>query len=289
MFDEVHFLSRVKGAGLTSEFGFEPVFLQEVDSTMNVPADFESAGRQVVPGLVVIAGAQTHGRGARGDWVSNTDDVMLTVVLPKSVPRPQFLGPCISLAVLAALNAAEVTAPLRVKWRNDVYAVTTSGPRKISGILVVSPYDLDCVRDLRARGCRISEDFTLVGVGVNMAPVTATGLRGNPISVAEISTGSIRREDLIARILLNFGILYQSVMRRAVLGPFFRAVSDHLWLGEDRRCEFEVLGGQGPVFGRFEGLTEDGIRFENGGERITLPCSSVRRIYPPGMRAMLGL
>ena len=105
-------------------------------------------------GELVIAEAQTHGRGRRGRaWISPAGkSIALSVILRPSIPAAR--APEITLAAAVAVCEAvcEVgAATARIKWPNDVEC----GGRKLAGILT----------ELRAEGERTRH--VVLGVGLN--------------------------------------------------------------------------------------------------------------------------
>lgn len=88
-------------------------------------------------GAVVIARHQTAGRGRHGrDWISAPGDSLVFSLLWRFAPRtsPTGLSLAVGLAVANALAkvGAGNTAPVQLKWPNDLLV----GGRKLGGILV---------------------------------------------------------------------------------------------------------------------------------------------------------
>jgi len=119
----------------------------DVDSTQD-----EARRRALLPGDVVVAMRQTHGRGRRGStWLdTGSDGVAFTAV----VPADDGGRLSIACAVAAAWGIEAVaTAPLRagVKWPNDLILCGA----KVGGVLIE-------VRDASA----------IVGIGINVLQCT---------------------------------------------------------------------------------------------------------------------
>ncbi len=136
----------------THDIGRELHWYEEIGSTNDRAKELAEAGAE--HGEVVVAEAQTAGRGRRGrPWVSPPrKNLYLSVVLrPDLAPaRASELTLVASLAVCDALRQAGVEAG--IKWPNDVLA---SG-KKIAGILT----------ELAAEADRVH--WVVVGVGVNV-------------------------------------------------------------------------------------------------------------------------
>jgi BirA family transcriptional regulator, biotin operon repressor / biotin---[acetyl-CoA-carboxylase] ligase len=124
-----------------------------VSSTMD--AAHASAAAGAVAGTVVLADAQSAGRGRSGKhWSSPPRGVWLTLVeRPENPSALDVLSLRIGLAAARSLDAFSAE-PVRVKWPNDLYI----GNSKLAGILV----------EARWRGERL--DWVAIGLGVNVDP-----------------------------------------------------------------------------------------------------------------------
>lgn len=121
----------------------------EVDSTNRVALDLARAGAP--EGVVVVADAQTAGRGRRGrTWEAAPGSSLLVSVLL----RPRLASPRMHLVVaavsLAAADACEVVAGFRpgLKWPNDLVV----GDRKLAGVLA-----------------EVTGEAVVVGMGLNVS------------------------------------------------------------------------------------------------------------------------
>ncbi len=141
---------RARRAG--TRFGAHIEYFAETDSTNLVAERLARSGAG--EGTVVIADAQTHGRGRLGrHWVSPANrNLYLSVVLrppmaPEDAPK---------LALMAGLATAECVrewcAQVRLKWPNDILI----DGRKVSGLLA----------EMGMEGERLAH--VILGVGVNL-------------------------------------------------------------------------------------------------------------------------
>ena len=136
------FTSRSAGCGHALRF------LPKTDSTNRQARAWLEEGAD--DGSVVVADYQTAGRG-RFDRVwsaSRGQNLLLTLILRRPLPRPAWLPLLTGLAVAETVAALLPTADVRLKWPNDVRV----GGRKLAGILVESP----------------AESTFLVGIGLNV-------------------------------------------------------------------------------------------------------------------------
>ena len=135
----------------TKRFGRCLIFLREVGSTNDFAKDL--AGYGAVEGMVVVAEAQTAGRGRLGrEWVSPKGGLWFSVIL-----RPELKpAEAVRLVFVASLAVAEVLREmygLRVetKWPNDVLV----NGQKVCGILA----------EMNTTGEKVN--FVVLGIGVN--------------------------------------------------------------------------------------------------------------------------
>ncbi len=158
--------------------------IRVVAETGSTNADLLQAARAgAAEGLVLVAGAQTAGRGRLGrTWVSLPGTALICSVLLRPAAPPAALGwvPLLAGVAVASALRAEAAVPAQLKWPNDVLVAG----RKIAGILAEA-----------------YAGAIVVGIGVNVSlgraelPVpTATSLRLE-------HAASTDREQLLAAIL----------------------------------------------------------------------------------------
>ena len=192
--------------------------LPRVDSTNNFIRDMLSFGDELNGLTLVVAEAQTAGRGQVGNHWESEPGKNLTFSLlchPNHVrPSEQFiLSQCIALAVREALQAElnnlerlerldkldrlenPEKTPLTIKWPNDIYV----GDRKICGILI------EC--DLQ--GKQISN--CIIGVGLNVNQTTFLSDAPNPVSLIQLTGKEHNREAILGNIVANFQTLYEQI------------------------------------------------------------------------------
>jgi BirA family biotin operon repressor/biotin-[acetyl-CoA-carboxylase] ligase len=154
-FDRAEFAARLT----TRRLGRTLVARATVGSTNDAAWDALAEGAP--DGVVVVADAQTAGRGRDGRaWhTAPGRGLALSVLLHLGCDR----RPVGTLPLVAGLALAEALAGLgvatRLKWPNDLLA----GGRKLSGILVESRRAPHALRD------SLPGDVAVVGVGVNVS------------------------------------------------------------------------------------------------------------------------
>ncbi len=132
-----------------------PVFaFDTLESTNKTAAEMLSLSK-VQHGAVILARAQTAGRGQRGrTWIAEPGaDLMMSVVLKPTSLRAEdqfMLGKLAALAVAEVVRAL-VPGEVRIKWPNDVLVER----RKIAGILIKNEVVGELVQS------------SIVGIGIN--------------------------------------------------------------------------------------------------------------------------
>lgn len=170
-----------------------------IDST-NTKA-MELAKQNAPEGTVVIAGAQTAGRGRRGRSFFSPSDtgVYISLVLrPKTeMSKAVFITTAAAVAVCRAIEAMGSYYP-QIKWVNDVFL----NGKKVSGILTEAAMNLEDG----------TMDYAVVGIGVN-AYAPKEGFPQDIENVAgavfERPTHDVRNK-LAALILQSFIDFYHS-------------------------------------------------------------------------------
>ncbi|MGQ0538339.1 MAG: biotin--[acetyl-CoA-carboxylase] ligase [Gemmatimonadaceae bacterium] len=127
---------------------------EEVHSTMDIAAALGDSGASA--GALVVADAQRAGRGRAGRrWTSPPGGGLWLTLLER--PNDPSALPVLPLRVglrMAAALERWASAPIRVKWPNDLFM----HERKLAGILIEARW-----RDQRL-------DWVAIGVGINFAP-----------------------------------------------------------------------------------------------------------------------
>ena len=213
-------------------------------SSSNADA-FRLAEDGAAEGTVVIADAQSAGKGRRGRAWSSPDGVNLycSVVLrppimPHEAPQLTFLS---AVAVARAIEATTVLKP-EIKWPNDVLIAE----KKVAGLLNEMSAETDGI------------NFVILGIGVNLNMVVgqfpndlrhpATSLlieSGLPVVRARFAAVMLNELDKLYTDFLTFGFapVREEWQQRCNAGGRHVAVSD---------------AGVDVVSGMFKGIDEDG-------------------------------
>jgi BirA family biotin operon repressor/biotin-[acetyl-CoA-carboxylase] ligase len=163
-------------------------YFPEIGSTMDAARELAKEGAN--EGTIVIAEAQTHGRGRLSrQWLSPQGGVYFTLILrprisPAYAPRINLMA---SVAVAATIRKL-LGLNAELKWPNDVLI----GGKKVCGILAEMDAEMDAV------------NFVNVGIGINVNSSipqfqkTATSLKhelGRQVSRKEFLTALLAEID----------------------------------------------------------------------------------------------
>lgn len=207
---------------------FRILHFEEIDSTNRRAKELAFQGAP--EGTIVIAEAQTQGRGRRGrHWFSpDRQGIYCSILLRPRIFPAEISGITLMTAVVVAeLLRDEAKIPAVIKWPNDILA----GGRKIAGILTEVSAEMDQV------------DFAVIGLGLNVNipkggfPVP---LRRKATSIA-IEARQSHDRNLILRAFLKKFDEYYSLFSTQGLGPIlvrWKELTDML----GKPVQVEVLG-----------------------------------------------
>ena len=168
------------------------VYLPTTSSTNDVAR--ELAGQGEAEGTVVVADAQTQGRGRAGKsaWLTPPYTSLAVSVLLRPPLTPVQLPVLAALCGVAACDAIAGVAgvPASLKWPNDLLV----HERKAGGILVES--------SMRGE----SVDYAIAGIGINVnLPAAALGALPDaatpPTTLLDEAGGPVSREALLLALL----------------------------------------------------------------------------------------
>jgi len=192
-------------------------------------------------GLAVVAELQSAGRGRRGrSWLSPPGvNLMVSVALHPhlAAERAWWLG---AAAALAVHGATAPTAPLAVRWPNDLVA---RDGRKVAGLLL----------ETAAEGDQLREAVIGIGINVNWSrSEMPEDLAPRATSLMEIAGRELDRVGLLHRLLAALDAEVALVEKG--VSPAAR-VRDISWL--DGRA-VRVASGAAEVSGTALGIADDG-------------------------------
>jgi BirA family biotin operon repressor/biotin-[acetyl-CoA-carboxylase] ligase len=237
-----------------------PIFFSTTGSTNDVAAALAQQGD--AEGAIVIADAQTAGRGRRGHtWYSPpAAGLYVSIVLAPARARvspDRAVGLLTLSAGVALAEAVERATGLRpaIKWPNDLLV----GPRKLAGILaegIASPH---------SEGV----SFAVLGYGINVSPAAyPADLSGRVTSLESELGRAVDRFVLCAETIAAIAERY-----RDLLDARFDAIL-HAWRARAARASGARVAWEtsaGSKSGITAGIDDTGallVRVENRVERV---------------------
>ena len=225
---------------------------------------FRRADEGAPEGLVVLADAQTAGRGRQGRvwWDAPGASLLFSILLRPTIPLVQCPLLALALACSVADAGAEATgAALTVKWPNDVL----HDGRKLCGVLAESR--VPGVPSSQRRGVPSSPR---PGVASSQRPAVVIGAGVNVNQTADDFPAELRGSATSLRIAGGGKALRPAELLPAILGRLERYVAlaaggdgAGLWREVTGRLpkpgsEVTVLTGGRRIEGTVEGITESG-------------------------------
>lgn len=211
---------------------------ERVDST-NAVAMRYLAGHE--PPFVVVAEAQSAGRGRRGrTWVSPYGENLyfsLVIRIDRSATQLQALSLVVGVAVLRALRQLGVSGA-GLKWPNDLLVAG----KKIAGILLELTGD-------PADVCHV-----VIGVGINANMLAGDGIDQDWTSI-QLETGAqVDRNELAALLARQLEDILSQHRDEGFAAFHLEWECNHLWHGRAVR----LTSGVHEVTGTVLGVTVDG-------------------------------
>jgi BirA family biotin operon repressor/biotin-[acetyl-CoA-carboxylase] ligase len=189
-------LQQVREGLATTRLGKGLHYFSEIDSTNTYARRLAAEGAD--EGAVIIAEAQTHGRGRSGrSWVSPPFANLYFSVILRPRLRPVH-APQLTLMAAVALTdtlSAFLPTPPIIKWPNDILV----GGKKLAGVLTESSCDSKRI------------EFVILGIGVNLNyPVAAMPelIRERATSVVSVTEKSVSRELFLRRLIQDLDRCY---------------------------------------------------------------------------------
>lgn len=229
--------------------GQKLIYREETDSTNSEAARLTD---KLAHGTVIVAEAQTAGRGRRGrTWVSGAGDNLYFSLLLKPDFAPQLASMLTLVMAEAVAEGIEAVCDCtcQIKWPNDIVV----HGRKICGILT----------EMQVEAGHIKHVIIGVGVNVNQLDFVGEGLKYAG-SLRKETGMEIDRVKLLSAILEQFEGLYEVFCEAGSLAPLKGAYQEKL---TNYQKEVKVLDPKGAYQGVALGINDKGellVRKEDG-------------------------
>jgi len=171
---------------------------QELPSTMDTASELAEEG--AAEGTLVIANAQTKGRGRLGrSWESpEGKGIYLSIILRPNIPLNE-IGLITLMSGVAIVRAIRKISGLEaaIKWPNDIIIKD----KKVAGILTELKAEVDKVK------------FVVIGVGLNVNS-DAKSLPDKAGSLKELTNKKFSRVEVLSAIIKELDKLYQQFINK---------------------------------------------------------------------------
>jgi BirA family biotin operon repressor/biotin-[acetyl-CoA-carboxylase] ligase len=228
---------------------YKLIYLQEIDST-----NLEAARRtdELFHGSVIVADAQTAGRGRRGrNWVSEPGENLYFSVLLKPDFKPEQASMLTLVMAQAVAEGIEEVChtECQIKWPNDIVL----HGKKICGILT----------EMQVEIAKIKHVIVGVGINVNQTRFVQEGLAYAGSLRGELGA-DVDRQKLLGAVLRRFSGLYNLFLKEGAL-EFMKAAYEQKLA--NRGNTVKVLDPNGEYEGVALGINDKGellVRKEDG-------------------------
>lgn len=249
----------------TKWIGSELIYLDTVDSTN---AKVKQLAAEGYPnGTLVVADAQTAGRGRRGRvWESPAGNSIYMSLLLKPEIHPDNASMLTLVAALALAKAISETVkqPAYIKWPNDI----VMNRKKVCGILTEM--------SLQSGGI----EYIVVGVGINVHTEAFPEELSHMATSLFLETGAhCNRLELIMAVWEAFEYYYEIYLQTQDLSNLVNEYNVHL---VNRNQMVRVLDPKEPFEGEAIGITAGGeliVDTMEGRKYVSSGEVSVRGIY----------
>ena len=242
------------------------IYYEQLDSTNTEIVRLAAEGS--VHGTVVVADAQTAGKGRRGrQWESPAgENIYMSILLrPDCVPDR---APMLTLVM--AYSVAKVIRELgfedvQIKWPNDLVLAG----KKICGILT----------EMQLKGSEI--DYVVVGVGINVnTSAFPEELKNTATSLYLESGRKLGREGIVESVVEHFDKAYRQFLETQDL-EFLREEYNDMLVNVDKEVRVLEPGNEYTAYA--QGINSEGellVRTKEGEEKCIYAGEvSVRGIY----------
>ncbi|MHB8507498.1 MAG: biotin--[acetyl-CoA-carboxylase] ligase [Candidatus Dormibacteria bacterium] len=186
-------IDELKGALRTGRFGRDAYLFDRSGSTQDITRELAVGGAP--EGTLVWTMEQIGGRGRLGrTWAAGPWGLWFSLLLRPPLPaaRAPFLSIVTGVGIARAMNA-QLEAPLRIKWPNDL----RRDGLKVGGILV----------EAAVAGANL--EYVAVGVGINLVPPTGgwgelSGVAGSAWAVNEAPRPAAVLATILSRLELEY-------------------------------------------------------------------------------------
>jgi BirA family transcriptional regulator, biotin operon repressor / biotin---[acetyl-CoA-carboxylase] ligase len=241
-----------RAADRLGSFGRQILWYADVLSTNDLAAVLAESGAR--EGLVVVANAQSAGRGRQGrSWASPPGaGLYVSTILRPAERALSLLTIAAGVALAEGIHSATGLAP-DLKWPNDVFV----GGRKAAGVLAEATSST-------------AGTSVVLGFGINVSPAAyPPEIAGRATNLEEELGKAVDRGLLLAECLCSLAARYEDLQRDRI-AAVVEAWRDRAASTLGRRVRWDAAGG--PLEGVAEDIDDTGalvVRTATGLARVT--------------------
>lgn len=213
-----------------------------IDSTNKLMRSFCEA-KKCEEGFIITTDYQSFGKGYGSNiWESEFGkNLLFSLCLSPdflSAEKQFYLSMIICLSITSAINQEIKEENISIKWPNDIYYQS----KKLGGILIENSIS----------GRNISQ--SIIGIGLNVNQMEFNKDLPNPISLANITSQEINRDDFLEKILDNINSYYLKLRN----SEFSNIKTEYLNLLYLRGIKAKYMSMQSEFLGEIVGVDEFG-------------------------------
>ncbi|XRO77738.1 biotin--[acetyl-CoA-carboxylase] ligase [Methanocaldococcus sp. 10A] len=227
----------------------EIIHLSEIDSTNDYAKELAKKGKR---NFIVLADKQNNGKGRWGRvWYSDEGGLYFSIVLDSKEYNPKVVNLLIPICIIESLKNY-VDKELGIKFPNDIMIKVNDNYKKLGGILT-----------------ELTDDYVIIGIGINVNNKIRDEIREIAISLKEITGKELDKVEILNDFLKKFEYYLEKLKNKEI--------DDYEILKKYKKSSITIgkvvkifLSNNEVITGKVYDIDFDGIVLgtENGIERI---------------------
>jgi len=174
----------------------EVIHLSEISSTNDYAKELAKEGKR---DFVVLADKQDNGKGRWGRvWYSDEGGLYFSIVLDVKAYNPKVVNILTPVCIVEVLKAY-TNKELGLKFPNDIMVKVNDSYKKLGGILT-----------------ELTDDYMIIGVGININNQIRDEIREIAISLKDIVGRELDRMEIFSNILKTFESYLERIKNKEI-------------------------------------------------------------------------
>jgi BirA family biotin operon repressor/biotin-[acetyl-CoA-carboxylase] ligase len=174
----------------------EVIHLSEISSTNDYAKELAKEGKR---DFVVLADRQDNGKGRWGRvWYSDEGGLYFSIVLDVKAYNPKVVNILTPVCIVEVLKAY-TNKELGLKFPNDIMVKVNDSYKKLGGILT-----------------ELTDDYMIIGVGININNQIRDEIREIAISLKDIVGRELDRMEIFSNILKTFESYLERIKNKEI-------------------------------------------------------------------------